>query len=87
MSHPCHNSQIPRLKRAAGQINGVITMVEEGKYCIDILNQVKAARSALTAVENQIMGTHIRECIREALIDERDIDTKIDELMKALQRS
>ncbi|MEC7209509.1 MAG: metal-sensitive transcriptional regulator, partial [Pseudomonadota bacterium] len=41
-SHPCHQSQIARLRRAEGQIRGVVRLINDGEYCIDILNQLKA---------------------------------------------
>ena len=46
-NHPSHQSQLPALKRVEGQVRGVIKMIDEGKYCIDVLNQIKAAKAAL----------------------------------------
>ena len=54
--HPSHSSQINRLKRVEGQLRGVIRFIDEGKYCIDILNQLKAVQKALASVESNILG-------------------------------
>ena len=57
--HPDHNKQLASLKRIEGQIRGIINMINDGKYCVDILNQVKAAKSALVTVESKILKKHI----------------------------
>ncbi|HCQ81438.1 MAG TPA: hypothetical protein DIT66_01325, partial [Rhodobiaceae bacterium] len=49
--HPCHRSQVARLRRAEGQLRGVIRLIENGDYCIEVLNQLKAAQKALSSVE------------------------------------
>jgi DNA-binding FrmR family transcriptional regulator len=48
--HPSHRDQLARLNRARGQLDAVTRMIDEGRYCIDILTQLRAARSALRAV-------------------------------------
>ena len=58
MKHPCHTKQLPSLKRIEGQIRGIANMIEEENYCIDILNQIKAVRNAITTVEGKILKTH-----------------------------
>lgn len=85
-NHPCHRSQIPRLKRAEGQLRGVIRLIDEGKYCIDILNQLKAAQKALSAVEANILDTHIETCVAEALTSPDKVKQKIAELTKIIKR-
>ena len=55
MIHPCHKKQIPSLKRIEGQLRGIAKMIDEDKYCIDILNQIKAVSSAITSVESRIL--------------------------------
>ena len=81
-----HQNQIPNLRRIEGQIKGIQTMVEENQYCIDILNQIKAAKSALSSVENKILNKHIEECIENSLSSVNQLDDKIEELMKVLKR-
>ena len=60
MSHPNHKEQLPSLKRIEGQVRGLTKMIEEEKYCIDILDQVKAVKSAISTVEGNILKTHLK---------------------------
>lgn len=62
-------------------------MIDEGKYCIDILNQLKAAKSAIATVEAKILEKHIEECVRDSIQSQNQIDTKIAELVKILKRA
>ena len=85
-SYPCHQSQIARLRRAEGQIRGVVRLINNGEYCIDILNQLKAAQKALTSVEANILETHLESCVTSAIKNSNDADAKISELTKLLKR-
>ncbi|MDA8786412.1 metal-sensitive transcriptional regulator [Porticoccaceae bacterium] len=87
MTHSCHKKLIPNINRISGQINGIGKMVNEGQYCIDILNQLKAAKSAIATVESKILDKHIEECIRDSLQSQDQIDIKIAELVKVLKRA
>ena len=88
MQHASHKQQLPRLKRARGQVAGIIRMVEEEKYCLDILGQIRAARAALRKVEQGVMETHANHCLRKAVESGRpeEIEKKMSELMGALER-
>lgn len=86
MGHPCHKDQLANLRRIEGQVRGVQGMVEEGKYCVDILNQIKALKNSLITVEGKILKTHLRECIKESIQGDDQFDTKIDEIMKIMKR-
>ncbi|HIE49599.1 MAG TPA: transcriptional regulator [Gammaproteobacteria bacterium] len=86
MKDTSHQNQIPNLRRIEGQIKGIQTMVEGNQYCIDILNQIKAAKSALSSVENKILNKHIEECIENSLSSDKQLNDKIEELMKVLKR-
>lgn len=86
MKHPCHKEQLTNLRRIEGQIRGIQGMVEEGKYCVDILNQIKAVKNSITAVEGKILKTHLRECIKNSLKGDDEFDVKMDEIMKVLER-
>lgn len=55
-----------RLRRIEGQVRGIARMVEEDKYCIDILTQVSAATKALETVALSLLGDHLRHCVAEA---------------------
>ena len=61
-------------------------MIEEEKYCIDILNQIKAVKNSISTVEGKILKSHLSECVRESLKGEDEFDTKIAEILKLLKR-
>ncbi|MDH3975086.1 MAG: metal-sensitive transcriptional regulator [Deltaproteobacteria bacterium] len=84
--HPNHGKEIGRLNRIEGQVKGIKKMIEEGRYCIDILSQIKAAHSALRQVELNILETHVGSCLKEAAQsnDSLEINNKIGEIMKLL---
>lgn len=85
---PDHAEYLPRLKRAKGQIAGIEKMIEEGRYCVDILVQLRAAMAALRAVEVSMFETHLQHCVSDALQsrDKKNIDKKIRELSELLTR-
>ena len=62
-----HQATIRRLKRIEGQVRGVIRMVEEDRYCIDILQQISAIRAALTKAESEILNAHAASCVEQAI--------------------
>ncbi len=77
-----------RLKRIEGQVQGVQRMVEEGKYCVDILLQISAIQGALEQVRKILLGRHIESCVAEAMASGREADRqkKIDELLEVFTR-
>ena len=83
------SSCIQRLNRIEGQVRGLTRMVEEGRYCIDIVTQLSAARAALRRVEQEVLRDHIGHCVREAMQskDARTQDRTIQELIDVLARS
>lgn len=87
-NHPDHSDQLRRLNRARGQIDGVVKMINEGRYCVDILTQLRAARSALRAVEDGILRSHVQHCIQDELTLGRTEgpNQRIDELIDVLTR-
>ena len=86
MKHNNHQDQITSLKRIEGQIRGVQSMIEDGKYCIDILNQIKAVKNAVTTVEGSILKSHLKACVKESLNEQESFDGKVEEIMKLLKR-
>ena len=82
---PKHNDLLPRLRRIEGQIRGITRMVDERRYCIDIIQQLTAARKAMDQVSLKIMNGHINSCVSDA-IRRQDGAEKIDELMQTLGR-
>jgi DNA-binding FrmR family transcriptional regulator len=79
---------LKRLARAEGQVRGVARMVEDDRYCIDILTQLAAVDTALESVALEILDDHVKHCVAGALSsgDESDADVKIDELLRAVRR-
>lgn len=64
---PRHENCLSRLSRIEGQVRGVSRMIEEGRYCIDILTQLRAIRAALNKVENEILKDHADHCVTDAI--------------------
>jgi len=62
-----HLSQSDRLAKIEGQVRGVIRMIEEERYCTDIITQLKSMQSALKAVEKEIVRVHIDTCVKKAI--------------------
>ncbi|HYG26323.1 MAG TPA: metal-sensitive transcriptional regulator [Caulobacteraceae bacterium] len=78
-----------RLNRIEGQVRGVARMVEEDRYCIDILTQMRALKAALAKVENELLKTHLEHCVVGAMTggDEAERRKKTDELIELLDRT
>ena len=83
-----HTVQIPRLNRIEGQIRGISKMIQEGRYCVDILTQIRSASSALAKVQENIFRGHLESCVRDSLIgdDTQDREKKVDEILEILSR-
>jgi DNA-binding FrmR family transcriptional regulator len=83
-----HEETLPRLRRIAGQVQGIQRMVEEKQYCMDILTQIQAARSALRAVELRILQKHMAHCVSHAFKSgsSKETGAKIDELLRVMKK-
>ena len=81
-------AKINRLNRVAGQVRGVAQMIEQDRYCIDILHQIQAIKSALAKVESQILKDHAACCVAEAIAsgNEAEQKQKFGELVDLLER-
>ena len=78
--------QVTRLlKTARGQIDGILKMVEEDRYCIDVSNQIMAAQSVLKRANRMVLSAHMQCCVREAAAA-GDPDEKLAELTKLLEK-
>ncbi|QYH20050.1 metal-sensitive transcriptional regulator [Corynebacterium aquatimens] len=77
---------IARLKRIEGQTRGLQRMIEEEKYCIDILTQISAVNSALETVAVSLLRDHLRHCVTEAVKNDEGIEEKIAEATAAITR-
>lgn len=73
------------LKTAKGQIEGIIKMIEEDRYCIDIANQLMAVQSLIKKSDLMILQGHLRHCVKDALLTDNP-DEKIDEFNKVLEK-
>lgn len=79
---------LARLRRAGGQIDGVTRMVEDGRYCVDLLTQIAAAQAALGRAAEMVLEQHVESCVAEAF-ESGEADKrreKIDELMEVFSR-
>ncbi len=78
-----HRSQLGRLRKIEGQVRGVQRMIEDDRYCMDVLTQMRAIRRALAKVEEQVLAEHVRSCVTDAVRsgDQRDREEKLQELM------
>jgi DNA-binding FrmR family transcriptional regulator len=77
-----------RLKRVEGQVGGLLRMVEEDRYCIDVLTQINAVRAALHKVEEAILRDHVSHCVADAFAsgDGATQRHKVEELIVAIGR-
>ena len=83
-----HEENITRLARIEGQVRAVSRMINDGEYCIDIITQIQAARSALQAVSKNILEKHLKHCVAGALEKNNDsaIEEKLEEIMTVIKR-
>lgn len=77
-----------RLKRIEGQVRGIAQMVEQDRYCIDILNQVQAVKAALSKAESEILKDHAACCVSEAIAsgDAAEQRIKFNELIELFEK-
>ncbi len=75
-----------RLRRIEGQVRGVQRMIEEEKYCVDVLTQIASYISASEKVASLVLKDHMEHCVREAIEDGTRADEKIRELTEAVDR-
>ncbi|SMB98837.1 DNA-binding transcriptional regulator, FrmR family [Thermanaeromonas toyohensis ToBE] len=82
---PVKDELLLRLRRIEGQVKGLQRMVEEGKYCVDVLTQIAAVRAALKTVGTIIFEHHVRGCVRNAIVTKQG-DEVIEELIDILNK-
>jgi CsoR family transcriptional regulator, copper-sensing transcriptional repressor len=82
-------SCLKRLQRIEGQVRGLARMVDEDRYCIDIVTQIAAVRAALRRAEEEILRDHVAHCVEHAIAsgDKTDQRRKIAELMDVVGRA
>jgi len=86
--HPCHKENIIALKRIEGQIRGVQKMIEAGRYCVDILNQLRSVTRAIGSVQKKIYKRHLEHCVTAALKGNSEVEKqkKINEVLDLLSK-
>ncbi len=87
--HPDHTGQLKQLARVKGQVEGVENMIKDGRYCVDIINQIKAISAGLKVVEIAIFDAHLNSCVQAVLNSKNaiTIKVKIDEITKLVHGS
>lgn len=77
-----HSQMIRLLKTARGQIDGIIKMVEDDRYCLDISHQIMASQAILKRANKDIIAAHMKHCLMEA--SEEELEQKVDEMIKMI---
>ncbi len=79
---------VKRLHRIEGQVRGIERMIDEDRYCIDVLTQISAVRTALDSLALRVLDGHVRHCVADAFAsgDEADAGAKAAELLEAVER-
>ena len=87
--NPDHANNLVALRRIEGQVRGVQGMIENRKYCIDILTQLSAIKGALFRVEEKILEKHFRNCVTDAVkgTSEKEKKQKMDEILKLIRQA
>lgn len=87
--HENKDATLKRLKRLEGQIRGIAKMVEEDRYCVDVLTQISAVRAALKGVEKLVIDDHAAHCIEDAVAsgDAQAQRAKFTELLELLDKA
>ncbi|MBA2124746.1 transcriptional regulator [Hyphomicrobium methylovorum] len=89
MQKPMKAACLKRLNRIEGQVRGLAKMVEEDRYCIDVVTQISAVRAALRRVEEEVLRDHVGHCVEHAIASGNAAEQrrKVAELMDVLSRA
>ena len=81
------SEEIYRIRRTLGQLEGIETMISDRRYCPDIIQQIRAAYSAIKALELSVLRRHLKTCIRKSAREDRDagFDRKLSEILKLIR--
>ncbi|HJX12165.1 MAG TPA: metal-sensitive transcriptional regulator [Dehalococcoidales bacterium] len=77
---------LARLRKMEGQLKGIQRMIEEERYCVDVLNQLSSIIAATQKVSSMILGSHIRGCVRDAIGRDEKRDDYVNELVGVVER-
>lgn len=83
-----HKKVLKRIKIIRGQIDGIIKMIEDDRYCLDISYQVLAVQKSLKSLNNEIISSHLRHCVNDSMIsdDEKLIEEKLNEINNFIKK-
>ena len=86
--HPSHDNQLVRLKKVEGQIRGIQTMIEERRYCMDLLSQIRAVTGAMKKIESGILESHLSHCVNDTITSNSSDDAaiKIKEIIRFFEK-
>lgn len=89
MTNDTKSACLKRLSRIEGQVRGLARMVEDDRYCIDVVTQITAVRAALRKVEEEVLRDHVAHCVEHAIAsgDKAEQRAKVAELMDVVARS
>lgn len=87
--NPSHENNLVALRRIEGQVRGVQRMIEDQKYCLDILTQIYAIKGALARVEEKILAKHFRYCVTEVLkgTPKKEKQQRANEILKLIHQT
>lgn len=85
--HPHHAASKKRINRVKGQLDAVARMIDERAYCPDIIQQIRAATSALRGLEAEVLRGHLRGCVKKAMGSKNsfEVNDKIEEILQLLK--
>jgi len=75
-----------RLKIASGHLGKVIDMVEKDEYCLNITQQSQAVQSALQKVNELVLENHLKTCVKDAIITDKNVEEKVKEIIEVFKR-
>lgn len=86
--YPSHEDNLIALKRIEGQVRGIQRMIEERKYCVDVLNQIHAVVAALSRIEDKILEKHFAHCVKKAVggSSKKEKQQKLDEILALIRQ-
>ena len=84
-----HHGELNRLRRIEGQVRGLQRMIEEDRYCIDILTQIRSVRAALARVSDSVLERHLHHCVAHAFASgaEADRAEKLREVLSVIEKA
>jgi len=84
-----HHDELNRLRRIEGQVRGLQRMIEEDRYCIDILTQIRSVRAALARVSDSVLERHLHHCVAHALASgtAAERDEKLQEVLSTIEKA